>query len=165
MINKRDINFFLHQFGVNSSYTGYAYVIDGILKVLSNPDYMKRITKMLYVDIAHDHHTSVSCVERNIRTIINIMWQSDNADLLYHIFPGNCFYRPTNQKFFHIMYDYFSFNHPDPCETYEMAELHEFQLHTTKYKCHVLEQENLQLKETVKILYETIRLCTGVKNE
>lgn len=75
----------LRYLGVGQSYQGYEYVVDGIRLVLEDSDRLKYITKSLYPDIAKKYHTSWNCVERNIRTVIDVIWRQDNEKYLLEI--------------------------------------------------------------------------------
>lgn len=97
----------LDSFGVNRSYTGYDYVIHGLLLIIENQDRLNCITKTLYLDIASHFHTSWNCVEKNMRTIVNSVWNSHNTELLDIIFnKSNRNKKPTNKEFLKYMYDY-----------------------------------------------------------
>lgn len=97
----------LDSFGVNRSYTGYDYVIHGLLLIIEDSEYLDCITKSLYLDIASHFHTNWNCVEKNIRTIVTSVWNSHNTELLDIIFnKSNRDKKPTNKEFFKYMYDY-----------------------------------------------------------
>ena len=97
----------LDSFGVSRSYTGYNYVVHGLLLILEDDERIERITKTLYLDIATHFHTNWTCVEKNIRTIVNCVWNSHNIELLEIIFNRtNRNKKPTNKEFLKYMYDY-----------------------------------------------------------
>lgn len=97
----------LDSFGVSRSYTGYNYVVYGLMLILEDKERIECITKTLYIDVAKHFHTTWSCVEKNMRTIVNHVWASHNTELLEAIF--NRPYqnkKPTNKEFLKYMYDY-----------------------------------------------------------
>lgn len=97
----------LDSFGVNRSYTGYNYVVHGLLLIDENNERMECITKCLYIDIAKHFHTSWNCVEKNMRTVVSSVWNSQNKELLEIIFhKSNRSKKPTNKEFLKYMYDY-----------------------------------------------------------
>ncbi|HJA81876.1 MAG TPA: sporulation initiation factor Spo0A C-terminal domain-containing protein [Candidatus Mediterraneibacter intestinipullorum] len=97
----------LDSFGVNRSYTGYDYVVHGLLLIIDNRNRLDCITKTLYLDIASHFHTSWNCVEKNMRTIVTSVWNSHNAELLETVFnKSNRNKKPTNKAFLRYMYDY-----------------------------------------------------------
>lgn len=94
-------------FGVNRSYTGYDYVVHGLLLIIEDQHRLECITKSLYLDIAKHYHTTWNCVEKNMRTIVNSVWNSQNTELLEIIFKKSVRNKkPTNKEFFKYMYDY-----------------------------------------------------------
>lgn len=97
----------LDSFGVSRSYTGYNYVVQGLLLILEDPERIECITKTLYIDIARSFHTNWGCVEKNMRTIVNCVWHSHNIELLEIIFNrSNRNKKPTNKEFLKYLYDY-----------------------------------------------------------
>lgn len=97
----------LDSFGVSRSYTGYNYVVYGLLLILEDEERIECITKTLYLDVAKHFHTNWSCVEKNMRTIVNCVWNSNNIELLEIIFrKSNRNKKPTNKEFLKYMYDY-----------------------------------------------------------
>ena len=97
----------LDSFGVSRSYTGYDYVVHGLLLIIEDRERLDCITKSLYLDIASHFHTSWNCVEKNIRTVVTSVWESHNTELLDLIFNKSRRDRkPTNKEFMKYMYDY-----------------------------------------------------------
>lgn len=97
----------LDSFGVSRSYTGYDYVVHGLLLIIEDRQRLDCITKSLYLDITSHFHTSWNCVEKNMRTIVTSVWESHNTELLELIFnKSNRDKKPTNKEFLKYMYDY-----------------------------------------------------------
>ena len=97
----------LDSFGVSRSYTGYDYVVHGLLLIIEDRERLDCITKSLYLDIASHFHTSWNCVEKNMRTVVTSVWESHNTELLDLIFNKSRRDRkPTNKEFMKYMYDY-----------------------------------------------------------
>ena len=116
---KRMIVDTLDYLGVNKSYLGYDYVVYGMLLTLKDKEYATYITKSLYLDIAKHFDTSWNCVEKNIRTVINAVWNSENVELLELIFKKSSgAKKPTNKEFFRYMYEYIT----DICRGCEKGE-------------------------------------------
>lgn len=109
MATEDEIKKTLRRLGVKTSNFGYSYVSYGISLTLRDKSYLEYVTKNLYVDIAHNFHTSGSCVERDIRTVIEAIWKTDDTELLMEICDGASTERkPANKKFFSMMHAYFS---------------------------------------------------------
>lgn len=88
---------------------GYDYVVYGLLLMLDNQDCITYITKSLYIDIADHYHTTWKCVEKNIRTVVGMIWSLSDSPLIRIIFKhADCSNRPTNKVFFRYMYEYIS---------------------------------------------------------
>lgn len=97
----------LDSFGVSRSYTGYNYVVYALLLTLEDNERIECITKTLYLDVAEHFHTTWSCVEKNMRTVVNHVWDSHNTQLLETIFNrSGRSKKPTNKEFLKYMYDY-----------------------------------------------------------
>lgn len=97
----------LDSLGVSRSYTGYDYVVHGLLLIIEDRERLDCITKSLYLDIASHFHTSWNCVEKNMRTVVTSVWESHNTELLDLIFnKSNRDRKPTNKEFMKYMYDY-----------------------------------------------------------
>lgn len=104
---RRTITSILDSLGANKSYTGYDYVVYGLLLMLEDKESVTCITKSLYIDIAKQYNTTWNCVEKNIRTVVKSVWNSMNSDLLKLIFKRSTKEKkPTNKEFFKYMYDY-----------------------------------------------------------
>ena len=58
----------LHELGMPSHIKGYQYIREGISLIYNNPSIIGGITKELYPEIAMKYDTTVSRVERAIRT-------------------------------------------------------------------------------------------------
>lgn len=107
MSYKRAITGILDSLGANKSYTGYDYVVYGLLLMLEEKESVTCITKSLYIDIAKQYNTTWNCVEKNIRTVVKSVWNSANSELLKKIFKRSTKEKkPTNKEFFKYMYDY-----------------------------------------------------------
>lgn len=90
----------LRLLGIIDSYKGYAYLINAVQLVMNTPDILTNICKGLYLEIADQFGTSASCVERNIRTIKNHLWECGDKSVLQEIFGDlYCCGIPTNAAF------------------------------------------------------------------
>lgn len=108
----------LNEFGIGRNYAGYDYIIDGIHFMEMDESSIRHITKTLYIDIAKKHNTTSICVERNIRTTIEIMWRNGtkDAELMIRIFGSGCMdQRPSNTRFFELLYEYVVGHGTDKC--------------------------------------------------
>lgn len=98
----------IRRLGANSSYLGFEYLAYGISRTLNDPTLLTYICKGLYVEIAIHFHTTLECVERDIRTVKDIIWEYGDKELLREIF-GELIEEdksPTNGKFIDGLVEY-----------------------------------------------------------
>ena len=103
---KNDVRDLLLHLEVNRSYIGYEYVIYGVNLVINDRNCANYITKSLYLDIAKEYNTSWQQVERNIRTVVEAVWRTDNMDLLKVVCGGKVMKKPNNKEFFLMLSDF-----------------------------------------------------------
>ena len=99
----------LHQLGIGKTYSGYDYILRSIELIMLNEDVLSNVTKILYIDIAKEYHTSQTCVERNIRKVIEVIWKhaDENRLKIQHIFGEKYLtYKPSNKEFLELLYEY-----------------------------------------------------------
>lgn len=77
----RTIHDMLHQLGVSRTYRGYALLVEALTMALEDEDCLLRIGREVYQPIALRHGTNVWCVERNLRTVIRLIWRTNPAHL------------------------------------------------------------------------------------
>ena len=103
---ERETSNLLRRLGVNNSYVGFRYTIYGVIRAIANPELLTYISKGLYVEIAARYQTSVGCVERNIRTIINTIWLHGDRNLLNQVFGFELAQKPRNGAFIDALAHY-----------------------------------------------------------
>lgn len=99
----------MHQLGIGKSYSGYDYIIDSIDLIMNDESILNNVTKILYIDVAKERHTSQTCVERNIRKVIEVIWNhaEENSALITKIFGDKHLLRkPSNKEFLELLYEY-----------------------------------------------------------
>lgn len=85
---RREAEKLLRKMGATSNYYGFKYIIHGIQLIIDNPEVLTNIYKGLYIDIALHHRTSPLCVERDIRTVKELIWKKSDRNILYTVFNG-----------------------------------------------------------------------------
>jgi len=96
----------LNQLGAHPKYKGYTYIISSILYISEKRE-SPVLTKTLYVDIAQKHNTSAQCVEKNIRKVIENIWENNqNKTLKKSIFGAHQNARPSNSDFLLSLHQY-----------------------------------------------------------
>lgn len=98
----------LGQLGINSAYKGCDYIASGMSYIHENKTSYMPVTKMLYPDIARQYNTSTSCVEKNIRMVIETIWKyENNREIIEKIFDTrHSTRRPSNLQFLTSLYRY-----------------------------------------------------------
>lgn len=99
----------LHQLGIGKSYSGYDYILHAIDLIMHNENALNSVTKILYIDVAKEYHTSQTCVERNIRKVIEVIWNhaDDNNSMIQKIFGDKYLsHKPSNKEFLELLYEY-----------------------------------------------------------
>lgn len=96
----------LRLLGVTGKLSGFRYAVYMIEQVRDQPDNVLLITKRLYKQTADHFGTSPSCVERNLRTLIQNCWSHLDHDFLNVIAGTQLMYPPTNSQFIDILAAY-----------------------------------------------------------
>ncbi|MGN1165600.1 MAG: sporulation initiation factor Spo0A C-terminal domain-containing protein [Lachnospiraceae bacterium] len=93
----------IRSLGIGATYRGYRYLSYGVRLCLEDEEYLLSISKLLYPEIAKEFDTTISSVERDIRTVIQVCWDRGNQELLQDIalHPLPC--RPTAGEFLDIL--------------------------------------------------------------
>ena len=76
-----DIYDLLRQLGVTANYTGFFHTAYAVTLCREQPDRLMLVTKSLYPEVAKRYSTNWKAVERNIRSVSNIIWR-ENRRLL-----------------------------------------------------------------------------------
>ena len=79
---KRRIQLLLHTTGVFSYYYGYQYFIRAVELAAQDPEKLQSIRKEIYITIAFEFKTSITGVERDLRTVRDIMMRNGGGQLL-----------------------------------------------------------------------------------
>ena len=93
----------IRSLGIGGTYRGYRYLVSAISLCMEDEDYLLGISKLLYPQIARAYDTSVSSVERDLRTVINVCWERGNRQLLEEISLYPLMNRPTTGEFLDIL--------------------------------------------------------------
>lgn len=79
---KLTIQILLNSAGVFSHYCGYRYFIRAVELAVQDPTRLQYIQKAIYVTVAYEYATTVTSVERDIRTIRDVMMRNGGHQLL-----------------------------------------------------------------------------------
>ena len=100
MLNK--IYSLLSSLGVTANYVGFFYTAHAVSLAVSDIKNLLLVTKCIYPEIAKRYHTSAKNVERDIRTAVNVAWNS-NPQLLAALAGRPLPEKPTPTEFLAII--------------------------------------------------------------
>ncbi len=72
--------------GANGGYLGFYYTATAIEIVMDSGKTIYQC-KWLYNEVAERYHTTPFCVERNIRTMVDMIWNYGNRQFLKELVP------------------------------------------------------------------------------
>ncbi|WP_253291082.1 sporulation initiation factor Spo0A C-terminal domain-containing protein [Acetivibrio sp. MSJd-27] len=70
-----------HMLGISSNYKGYTQTAYAVYLAAQKPQRLSLVTKRLYPEVAKKYHTTWNAVERNIRTILTMIWNNNSESL------------------------------------------------------------------------------------
>lgn len=92
----------LYQLGVTGNYTGFFHTSYAIMLCVDQPDRLLLVTKWLYPEVAKHYKTNWKAVERNIRTVNDIIWR-ENRPLLEELARRPLMEKPRNTQLLSIL--------------------------------------------------------------
>lgn len=85
--------------GISPALDGRNYLCEAIIQTVRDPGRVAYITKELYPDIAKQYSTTVSNVERCMRTAVKNCWEHEGHEVLDKVAGYHLTRRPTNSEF------------------------------------------------------------------
>lgn len=104
--NVRMIQRLLYRMGGSLTYRGFQYTVYGVERIMQDPNLMVGICKGLYFDIAEYFDVEIDNVERDIRTLIGIIWDRGDKNILRRVFGRNLERKPGNAQFLDAVTQY-----------------------------------------------------------
>lgn len=92
----------IRKLGVTSNYKGYFFLADAIKLAMNSPNKPIRITKDIYPYLAMKYKTTTMNIEHNIRTVINLCWET-NQEGIAEIAGCPVCRKPTNSEFIDML--------------------------------------------------------------
>ena len=105
-MNTKGIATLLNHMGGSRAYLGFRYAVNCVDLILQNEELQYYVTEP-YVDTATKYHTTVGCVERNVRTLIKHIWEEGDREVLNQVASVNLKTCPKNKAFFAMVAVYF----------------------------------------------------------
>ena len=104
MVSREDVHAIISQLGVGYNYKGARMIESAVLLALEDPGALQLVTKWIYPQVAKELDTTPERVERNIRTVVEILWDNDRAAFCRTL--NRSFHRrPTNSAFLSAISD------------------------------------------------------------
>ena len=97
----------LYQLGLTANYTGFFHTSYAVYLATRQPNRLLLATKWLYPEVAKHYATTWKCVERNIRTAVHVVWNT-NPELLKALARHPLPQKPKASKFLSILALHFS---------------------------------------------------------
>ncbi len=72
---------------MDSAYKGYHFLRAALCIAITDVPSLCHLMSNVYQPVAVQFDTTISCVERNIRTLINVWWDTDAHKILYSLTP------------------------------------------------------------------------------
>ena len=101
----------LMRIGATPEYTGYKYIVQGIIMAMQDESLLNRVTTGMYPAIAKKYGTGAANVERSIRTVISAIWCEADPKELRDIMGRSYTVQPGNAKFIGIVSKYLLINY------------------------------------------------------
>lgn len=92
----------LYRLGLTANYSGFFHTAYAVRLVIDNPQRLLLVTKWLYPEVAKHYLTTQQAVERNIRTVLNIVWRN-NPQKIAELAQHPMYAKPTVSQFISIL--------------------------------------------------------------
>lgn len=96
----------LRRMGVSGCYRGLSYITQAIGLLVKDPDRIHYIVKGVYLEIAQALGTTSACIERDIRTVLRVIWKHPDHTLLDEVMRHHMLRRPQNREFLEALTHY-----------------------------------------------------------
>lgn len=117
----------LLQLGITMRYRGYSQTICAVEIALEDPESLTLVSKLLYPKVGKHFGVSWHVAERNIRTVVDVIWEL-NPDGLNHIAGCELQRKPTVSDFIAIMVNCVNSHFCSHIQGAEPYPMHEYML-------------------------------------
>lgn len=93
-----EIEALVRRLGATGSYRGLPYLTRAVARVLEEPDAIHAVVKWVYAPVSESCGTTMSNVERDIRTLRDHIWDQGDHELLEEMARHHLTYPPTNSE-------------------------------------------------------------------
>lgn len=103
MKTAKKVEHFIRRLGANGSYIGFHFTVSAVTKSIEDRRLLLYITKGVYLEVALENNTTVKCVERDIRTVIGVIWKYGDRELLNTVAGRELREKPNNREFIDML--------------------------------------------------------------
>ena len=96
----------IRRLGKTRGKKGFAYAKTAVELLMEDDNRCQNLSRDVYPEVAKRYQVKVSCVERNIRTMLEDCWDHGNRKLFHEIAGYELDHRPTVKEFLNMLYDY-----------------------------------------------------------
>lgn len=94
----------LFRLGIRSTYNGFHYLCYALELCKQNEDYLLKVQKLLYSEVAERYGVSRDSVEHCLKTVVNACWDRGDQKFLIKISGCEMTGKPTPREFIDILY-------------------------------------------------------------
>lgn len=103
MKTAKKVEHLIRRLGANGSYKGFHFTVSAVTKSIEDRRLLLYITKGVYLEVALENNTTVKCVERDIRTVIGVIWKYGDRELLNTVAGRELREKPNNREFIDML--------------------------------------------------------------
>lgn len=97
----------IRNLGAGRCKKGYYFTYTAIELLLEDEMRFLNLSRDVYPEVAKRYQVKASCVERNIRTMIEFCWYHGNREFFNDLAGYELDHRPTVGEFLDMLYSYF----------------------------------------------------------
>lgn len=105
-INKRDVEVILRRLGVGATYRGFRITVSTVEYIFEMDCQNCIYLKDVYNEMAKRFDMSYGSIERNVRTVVDVVWRNPDHTLLDEIAMEHLTRKPNAGKFIDILVYY-----------------------------------------------------------
>lgn len=98
----KTIQWLLRSLGATDNYVGFSHTVYAVELSISDPERLRFVTKQIYRDVAKRYGTTWTAVERDMRTLVSVIWRT-NPLLLSELAGFPLYRKPNNARFLAIL--------------------------------------------------------------
>ena len=122
MKTAKKVEHLIRRLGANGSYIGFHFTVAAVTKSIKDRRLLLYITKGVYLEVALENNTTVKCVERDIRTVIEVIWKYGDRELLNLVAGRELKEKPNNREFIDMLARFVEEEEPESRDEADIKE-------------------------------------------